>query len=104
VIESGENSVIVTSKACDALVADLLSVNAIYLLRQAQGVVRLGEQHGRDRLEAACKKAINVGDPSYRTVKGILVAGTEHDAVPVQLPGIDAPAFLHGPSAFGDKR
>ena len=91
-------------KACDTLVAELLSVNAIYLLRQAQGVVRLGEQHGRERLEAACRKALNVGDPSYRTVKGILVAGTEHDAVPVCLPGIEAPAFLHGPAAFGETR
>ena len=29
------------------------------------------------RLDAACRRAIEVGDPSYRTVKGILAAGTE---------------------------
>ena len=31
------------------------------------------------RLEAACARAIAVGDPSYRTIKGILIAGAETD-------------------------
>ena len=34
------------------------------------------------RLEAACAKAIAAGDPSYRTIKGILAAGTETDPPP----------------------
>ena len=52
------------------------------------------------RLEAACAKAAAAGDPSYRTVKGILAAGTE--AAPVPAPAGDgrAAAFLHGPDAL----
>jgi hypothetical protein len=43
-----------------------------------------------------------VGDPRYRTVKGILVAGTEHgDDLSAQHSVATAPAMLRGPDAFG---
>jgi transposase len=87
--------------ATDTLVGELLSVNALYRLRQAQGVVRLGERLGEERLEAACRRALSFGDPSYRTVKGILDAGVENDALQPPLPGIEVPAWLRGPDAFG---
>ena len=61
------------------VVAVIMEVNALYRLRQAQGVVGLADKYGAERLDAACRRALAVGDPSYRTVKGILVAGTEHD-------------------------
>ena len=51
--------------------------NALYRLRAAQGVLHLADKHQPGRLEAACAKAAAAGDPSYRTVKGILTAGTE---------------------------
>jgi len=52
-------------------------------------------------LEAACARAIAVGDPSYRTIKGILAAGTEHagDEPPASTGA--AGAFLRGPDQFG---
>jgi len=31
------------------------------------------------RLDTACARAADVGDPGYRTIKGILVVGTETD-------------------------
>jgi hypothetical protein len=84
-----------------ALVEGLLELNALYRLRQAQGVVRLAERHGAPRLDAACRRAIEIGDPEYRTVKGILIAGTENDGNEEQ-PAPDAPAHLHGPlTLFG---
>jgi hypothetical protein len=73
---------------------------ALFRLRQAQGVLRLGQRYSDQRLEAACRRAIEAGDPSYRTVKGILAAGTETETYQAALPGIDAPAWLHGPAAF----
>jgi hypothetical protein len=87
--------------ACAGLVGELLAVNALFRLRQAQGVLRLGQRHGDARLEAACARALEAGDPSYRTVKGILAAGTEHDGVQLPLPGVGVPAWLRGPDAFG---
>jgi transposase len=86
--------------ACQALIGGLLEDNALYRLRAAQGVLHLADKHQPGRLEAACAKAAAAGDPSYRTVKGILAAGTE--GLPVTAPAGDggAAAFLHGPDAL----
>ena len=40
--------------------------------RACLGLLRLAKQHGPDRLEAACSRAIALGAPSYRSVKAIL--------------------------------
>jgi transposase len=86
--------------ACEELIAALLADNALYRLRAAQGVIGLADKHQPGRLEAACAAAIAAGDPSYRTVKGILAAGTEQ-VTPAQPSGDGgAAAFLHGPDAL----
>jgi hypothetical protein len=77
-----------------------LEVNALYRLRAAQGVLGLRKKYGDTRLEAACARAITVGDPSYRTIKGILVAGTETDPEPETSGDAGAAAFLHGPQGL----
>ena len=88
---------------CVAVIAELLAVNALFRLRAAQGVLRLVDRYGPDRLDAACGKAITVGDPNYRTVKGILVAGVEADPLPAASGDGGAAAFLHGPQQlFGN--
>ncbi len=86
-----------------AVVAELSTVNAIHRLRAIQGIIRLRETYGDDRLDAACARALAVGDPNYRTVKGILVAGTEHGDDP-PAPAPIAPAILRGPKAFDTER
>jgi transposase len=83
------------------VVGVLMEVNALYRLRQAQGVIRLAERYDTERLDAACRKALAAGDPSYKTVKGILAAGTELDGTPAQQPP-SAPAHLHGPERLSD--
>ncbi|GAA2001255.1 IS21 family transposase [Catenulispora subtropica] len=85
--------------ACRALIDGLLEVNALYRLRAAQGVLGLRKKYGDARLEAACVKATAVGDPSYRTVKGVLIAGTETDPEP-ETGDAGAAAFLHGPAGL----
>ena len=55
---------------------------ALHRLRSAQGVVGQADKHPAARLDAACRRAIEVGDPGYHTVKGILAAGTEHNGQP----------------------
>lgn len=88
---------------CVAVIADLLAVNALFRLRAAQGVLRLADKYGPTRLETACGKALTVGDPSYRTIKGILAAGLEADPPPASTGDGGAPAFLHGPAQlFGN--
>jgi hypothetical protein len=84
-----------------AVVNHLLEVNALHRLRSAQGVIGLADRHA-ERLDAACARALAVGDPSYRTVKGILAAGTEHDDHQPSAAAPAAPAHLHGPQALFD--
>jgi len=57
-------------------------------LPTAGRLVRLAQKHGSGRLEVACQKALAYGDPSYRTVKGILKQGTDQPEMPlpVELP------------------
>jgi len=84
-----------------AVIAALLEINALHRLRSAQGVIRLAEKYP-DRLEVACARALTVGDPSYRTVKGILVAGTESEPAAETNTVPTAPAHLHGPQRLFD--
>ena len=84
------------------LIGELLAVNALYRLRAAQGVLGLAGAHGAERLEAACARAVAVGDPGYRTVKGILIAGTENDPPPRARTSVSAPAHLRGPQGLTD--
>jgi hypothetical protein len=87
----------------EAVIDDLLAVNALFRLRAAQGVLGLATKYGPDRLEAACGKALLVGDPTDRTIKGILAAGVETDPAPTGTGDGGAAAFLHGPDAlFGN--
>jgi hypothetical protein len=83
--------------ACTELVGVLLAENALYRLRAAQGVIGLADRHNPARLEVARARAIAAGDPSYRTVKGILAAGTETTPTPPGTGDGGAAAFLHGP-------
>ena len=66
--------------------------------RSQASEVGLRKKYGDTRLEAACARAIAVGDPSYRTIKGILIAGTETDPEPETSGDAGAAAFLHGPA------
>lgn len=84
--------------ACRQVIDRLIEVNALFRLRAAQGVLGLADKHNPHRLEAACAKAIAVGDPSYRTIKGILIAGAETDPPPPSSGDGGAAAHLHGPS------
>jgi transposase len=87
--------------ACTQVIAEFMEINAIHRLRSAQGVLALRKDVGNTRLEAACARAIVVGDPSYRTVKGILAAGTEYDGIATDTdPVAQTPAFLRGPDQF----
>jgi transposase len=84
-----------------AIVAELSTVNALHRLRAIQGIIRRREKYGDTRLDAACARALAVGDPRYRTVKGILLAGTEHGDDPPHHAAAAPPAMLRGPDAFG---
>jgi transposase len=84
--------------ACEAVLAELLGQGALFRLRAAQGILGLRERHTPERLEAACARALVIGDPTYRTIKGILVTGTEtvQDTPQPSTGARHVPAFLRG--------
>lgn len=61
--------------------------------RACMGIKRLGETYGTDRLEAACKRALAIQSPSYRSVKSILKNGL--DRKPLTTPSCEAPPIEH---------
>jgi transposase len=60
--------------------------------RACIGIVRLAKAHGRDRLEAACRRALEIGARSYTSVNSILKNNLDR-----QRPdsATDGPAIAH---------
>ncbi|MDP2859592.1 MAG: hypothetical protein Q8P50_16690 [Bacillota bacterium] len=52
--------------------------------RSCLGVMNLAKRYGKDRLEAACQRALQIGAASYTSVKSILKTGL--DRVPLAPP------------------
>jgi len=82
------------------VVQQVLAVQTLTHLRQAQGIIRLERTYGKTRLEAACSRALAFGDPAYRTVKKILAGGLDSRPLPVSGQTADAGAYLRGTEAF----
>jgi transposase len=77
-------------------VESLLKEHAFHHLRQCQGILRLEDKYGQQRLEQACARANAFGDPCYRTVKTILERELDKQP-PLFEPVRVAGAFLRGP-------
>jgi hypothetical protein len=81
------------------VVEGLLAEQALHRLRSAQGIIHLADAYGQKRLQDACALALEVGDPAYRTIKGILALGRERTTPePESVPAV--PAHLHGPETL----
>ncbi|MEW6743660.1 MAG: IS21 family transposase [Planctomycetota bacterium] len=61
--------------------------------RACLGLLRLGTEHGNDRLEAACTRALAIRACSYRSVASILKRGL--DRVPLNSPEQPRPPINH---------
>jgi transposase len=69
--------------------------------RACVGILRLAKSYGRDRLEAACNRALEIGARSYSSVNSILK--NNFDRKRPETPA-DGPAITHdnirGPTYF----
>jgi transposase len=54
--------------------------------RACMGIKRLGETYGIDRLEAACRRALAIQSPSYKSIKSILAKGLDRGPLPQRTP------------------
>jgi transposase len=80
----------------EAMVRRLLDSNPVREQgwRSARGLQRVGEQHGPERTELACERALRLGARSYRPVANILSLGRERVPLPGDEPA-NAPAIDH---------
>jgi len=72
------------------VVETLLGERPLDRLRAVQGILRLEETVGRQRLEAACARAIYYGDVRYRRIRDILNAALDREPLP-EVPPTTAP-------------
>jgi len=70
------------------VVEKMLADPVLDQLHQAGRLLRLSETYGKERLNAACQRALDFEDPAYKTVKGILKNSLdqEESPIPVQIP------------------
>jgi hypothetical protein len=63
--------------------------------RACLGIMRMARQYDKDRLEAACARAVALGATSYRSIASILKAGLDRQPLPEQsAPELSLPS--HG--------
>jgi hypothetical protein len=80
--------------ATGQVVHSLLADPVVDRLPTVGRLLKLGQQYGPERLEAACRRAIAFDDPSYITVKGILRKGLEQEAPPDEPTAPPATTFV----------
>jgi transposase len=79
------------------VVQTLLDDPVLYRIPTAGRLVRLKNRFSPERLEAACQRALAFDDPSYKTIKRILVEGMEENALPQSLQLPLAATFARSP-------
>lgn len=91
--------------ATSEVVQALLDDTVLERLPVVRRLLALRDGCGDERLEAACARALRFGDPSYKTVKGILQQGLERAADPAAPPRLPpARAFVRSAvQLFGEK-
>lgn len=82
--------------ATSALVGRLLADPVVDRLAMVRRLLRLREQAGDERLEAACDRALRFDEVSYKTVKRILQQGLEIDTAETAAVTPPAQRFVRG--------
>ena len=65
------------------------------LPRACRGILRLLRTYGRDRLEAACARGLEIGARSYGSVASILQHGLDRQPAPRPARGSEELPLLH---------
>jgi transposase len=75
-----------TGEATAKLIAAILSRHSYpqHGFRSAMGILALTKRFDKERIEAACKRALAIGGTSSRSVKSILETGLDKKPLPEQ--------------------
>src|SRR6266545_4978918 len=78
-----------TRALAEAILAERRHLEQGY--RSCLGILRLGKQYGKERLEAACARAFSVRARSYRHVESILKNNLDRIPLPAKAPAAGPP-------------
>ncbi len=83
--------------AIQQTVAQILADPVLDRIHHAGRLLRLSEKYGCQRLNDACQRALDFGDPAYKTVKGILKQNLDQAGQPILIQLPPAHTFLRQP-------
>lgn len=63
--------------------------------KSCEGILRLVREYGRERVEAACVRALALGTVRYRSVRSMLERGLEGHPLPEEIPSGDSLPTAH---------
>jgi hypothetical protein len=70
-------------------------------IRSVQGILRLSDDYGGDRLEAACRRALLIGTYRYDSIESILKKGLDQQELePTQDKTLPIHVNVRGPESF----
>lgn len=64
---------------CLQVISNLLNNKVVDYLRCAQGIIKLRDKYGSERLELACRRSITYETATYQSIKTILKKGLEQE-------------------------
>jgi hypothetical protein len=86
------------------MVTEILSPHSLQNLRKAQAVIRLGEKHGAEKLDAACRHLLSFGSTYLKSLQRILEKGIPQKQEQLRLAVVskEGESCLHPASSFGE--
>ena len=81
-----------TSKLVETILARTVHPQQGFL--SCMGVISLSKKYGKERVEAASKRALAIGGASYTSLKSILSNGLDSKPLPGEVPP-SKPSVLH---------
>jgi hypothetical protein len=89
--------------ACVEMIQKLLGAKGRYkqaCYKSCAGLLSLGRKYGKDRLEAACERALAAGLHSYQGIRSILEKGLEQEKPPEKVPPLPRHENIRGAAAY----
>lgn len=92
-----------TAQACEAIMRRRPHPEQGF--RSCMGLVSLARKYPSERLESACRRALEIGSPSYRTVKSLLSSGLDQTSALATPQAPEQPLHdnVRGPAYFDEE-
>jgi len=86
------------------MVNEILEPHSLQNLRKAQAVIRLGEKHGAEKLDATCRHLLSFGSTYLKSLQRLLEQGIPEpkQAPPIPVISPEGALCLHEASSFGE--